>query len=284
MPWLVPLVLPVQVALVAMGVYRAGTAVLVGIALELVLWSFALTRVIAGWRRYRATRAAGGDIWRALEDTLAVLVPRRLARWLLLDPRLFGCLAGWLLRRHRRIPGGYGYSSQSTRILFGTFIGLLALEGGLTDLVLRLLLPGTPWPWLATLVDGYALLWLAGIAAAVPMRPHLLTATQLRVRDGVFHELVVARAAIRAARPVSSDRGGLRSGIRRDGDDLLVAYGAPTVRLALDPRLPPVLDGRPADPPPRTLTITVADPQRFLADLGERPTDLVHNGRRTGVG
>src|SRR5262245_33254720 len=79
-PWATPVLVVVEVALVWSGVFQVRTAIVVGLVVEALLWATAVSRTIAAVREFGRGRSGGLDIWQALEDGLAQLVPRRVAR------------------------------------------------------------------------------------------------------------------------------------------------------------------------------------------------------------
>src|SRR3954451_17706968 len=91
-----PLLVLANVALVWSGALQAGEVILVGAAVELALLVVASRQVFVAAGRYRRDRAAGRDLEWALEDGLAVLLPRRVARVAALEPRLWVCLYRWI--------------------------------------------------------------------------------------------------------------------------------------------------------------------------------------------
>lgn len=105
-PWLVPVLVVVEVALVATGHLGLGAAVAIVVGVELLLAMTAIQRTAAAGRRFRAARHAGQDGWASAEDAVAELLPRRLARIILLEVRLWTCLFTWAAGRHRaQVPG-----------------------------------------------------------------------------------------------------------------------------------------------------------------------------------
>lgn len=289
-PWLTLLFAAAEVALVTSGLLAIRTAVVVGVAVEVVLWLTAISRVLVAVRRYRSGRAEGLDAWAAAEDGLAQVVPRPLARLLLVEPRLAVCLVGWVIGRHEgRLPGAFSYG-KSIRPLLGTVLALVVLEGAMAEALLAVMLPHTPWVWIALGVHCYALVWLAGFYASLVTRPHRLGSDGLVVRDGIFTELVIPYRAIAQARIVLSSNFG-RSGLKVDPTTRIatLAYGDANVALDLDADQPiPVASTRTALHL-AILCITVDDPPRFVAALHERTSTqsvlpVVRGARRGDVG
>src|SRR6476659_1019706 len=84
-----PLLLLVNIALWWSGTLQGGAALMVGVAIEGLLLLVASRQVVVVVRRYRRDRGAGLDVEAALEDGLALLLPRQVARMVALEPRLW---------------------------------------------------------------------------------------------------------------------------------------------------------------------------------------------------
>ena len=265
-PWLTPAVALIEVALVGSGILTLRNAVIIVLALESLFAIIAISRVVAAVRTYRAGRGAGRDGWRAAEDALAQVVPRKAARALLIEPRLVACLVRWISGRHDgRSPDSFGYE-RGLRSLLAVLCGLLVVEGVVVDVLVAAFVPSGPWIWIAVGLHVYGLIWLTGFYASLVVRPHEFTPEGLRVRDGIFAELLVPYAAITAARPVHHTNFG-RSGLKIAGSGAgLLAIGDATVVLLLDPRVAIPVSTRPNISLTR-LAITVDDASGFLRRL-----------------
>lgn len=182
---------------------------------------------------------------------------RPLAGVVLLELRLWSCLARWATGRYPH-DAGFRYD-RGLRLLIHAVIGLLVIEGAIVDLVLEVALPGTVWVWVWLGVHVYALLSLLGLLASWAVRPHLLDEHALRLRDGIVGELVIPYARITDARPARRSHVG-RSGLKITGASGLLAFGDTTVELTLDP------DGSVAL---TSLAITVDTPHEFVDALRE---------------
>jgi hypothetical protein len=112
--------------LAASGRLDAGTALGIGLVLELGLFLIVLWQIIVVARRYRRNRAAGLDFEAALEDGLARIFPRRLARLAALEPRLWGSLFRWVFRR--RPPAAHEFP-YTKRTIMGAVTGALLRAG-----------------------------------------------------------------------------------------------------------------------------------------------------------
>lgn len=171
----------------AAGVLSAPGAVLMFAAVEVPL---ALTALALNLQRYRTLRRAGQDRWVALHQ----LVGATATRMLRAEVTVYRSL--WLWARHRvdgQQPGvhpiGYARGGLGVPLAFGV---LTAVEAVAIHLLL-------PWAWLRTIIlvaSVYSLILLLGSVAARVTHPHLLTGTQLILRDGALTVATLDRDAI----------------------------------------------------------------------------------------
>lgn len=269
-PWLTPALVAAEGFLVWSGLLSFRTALVVGIAFEALVAVTVLVVVLASLRRFRSSRAAGVGGWQAIEDALSLHVPRRLARLMVLEPRLWVCLARWAARRHDgRRPHAYSYHRAFWPLLAG-LIGLVVIEGAIVEAVLAMVLPGTGWVWVAAGVHLYALGWLVGLWASLATRPHLLGTDALHVRDGVFNEVTIPYSAICDGRLVRGSHLG-RSGFKIDpqSQSATLAFGDTTVVVELDPPATLFVNGTSLQCPVATLALTVDRPGAFVLALSQ---------------
>lgn len=267
-PWATPLLAVVEITVVTSGVLAVRTAVIVGVVIEAAFWVAALSGTIAAVRRYRSGRAEGLDGWVAAEDALALLVPRPIARVLLMEPRLLSCLVRWSTGRHEgRCPDAFS-SLGNLRPLLVTIVLLVAGEGVVVETLLAVVVPGSVWVWVALGVHAYALAWLIGLLASFVTRPHRIGPDAVLVRDGIFGELQIPAAAIVDARITRHANFG-RSGLRVDpaSKTAVLAMGDANVELDLDPTAEIQRSGAFAPLRLRRLSITVDDPLVFVRAL-----------------
>jgi hypothetical protein len=265
---LIPVLLVVEVVLVVSGQLGLRTAVTVAVLVELLLVAMALGRTATAVRRFRAGRAAGLDLWAASEDALAQLVPRPLAQLILLEPRFWTCLARWVRGRHEgRAPTAFSYH-RGLRIVTSTMFTLVLVEGVAVEIILAVVVPNTVWPWIALAAHLYGLVWLVSFHASLVTRPHLLTAHELWLRDGIFTEVLVPYAAIKDARLVTRPNFG-RSGFKIDEAQhtATMAYGDINVALTLHPGQWLHVNGTLGDTELTTLWITADNPADFIRTL-----------------
>ena len=267
-PWATPLLAVAEIALVLSGALAVRTALVVGMALEAAFWFAALSRTVGAARRFRAERAAGTDGWSAAEAALALLVPRPLARVLLVEPRLLVCLVRWASGHHEaRSPGSFGYHRNLRGLLAG-IVALVVCEGAVAEAVLASLAPGSPWVWVALGAHLYALAWLLGFSGSMVVRPHRICSEALLVRDGILGELAVPLSAITGVRLGRRANVG-RSGLKVDPgtSEAMIAAGDANVVVDLCPA-GAVRRGGLDDPlHVASLRITVDDPSGFVEAL-----------------
>lgn len=263
-PWLTPALVVVELALVASGLLSMRNAVVAGLVIEAALWVAVLSRVVEGARRFRAERAGGFDRWAAAEAGLAAVVPRPIARFILLEPRLWACLLSWALRRPAPAgPGTFRYD-RGLGWVFLLVLALVIAEGAVVDGVVALVAPGTAWVWVVLGVHLYALAMLLALRASFVTRPHLLDDSGLHLQDGLFAQVDVPATAIVDARPARRANVG-RSGFKTVPAEhtALLAFGDATDVVTLDPDHPVIVNGRPCTDGLTTLWVSVDDPVPF---------------------
>jgi hypothetical protein len=139
---------------------------------------------------------------------------------------LYGQLLRWTTRRPD-VPEGatpVPYARLATPVvwlfIFGSTVEVVAL-----DLVLSRWLTFLRIPFLVLGVWG--LVWMLGLMASYRMRPHLLTATDLHVRNMARTHVVVPLDAITQVRVADRDVAGIRA-VRVVDDSLLVLVSGRT--------------------------------------------------------
>lgn len=271
--WLLPALGLGQLLLLRSGVLTGRDALVVAGALEAIVLLVAGRQVLLALRAYHRQRAAGFDFWAALEDGLALLMPRSVARLAVLEPKLWYCLGRWLLRRRAEV-NDFPYQR---RALIGPILLLAIITMPAELLAFELLIP---WQWLRVVLavaSLYSLFWLAGFYASLRVLPHQLEPASLRVRFCAFAEGVVPYSSITAIvverRATPGGRDGLQLAPRQP-----VAYlgtgGRTDLTLRLDPPL--ALRGLRGPTAPVTLLCLAADePERLSRELAGRTGQAV---------
>lgn len=238
--WALPVLLLGNIALVASGVLEAQTALLLGVVAEGLLLVVGGRQIWVAVRRYRRDRAAGLDLEAALEEGLAVVLPRPAARLAALEPRLWITLARWLLRR----PVGPDTFPYAKRSLLGPLMGLVVFSAPVEIFAFELLIP---WPLVRVLLliaAIYSVLWMAGLYAGLKMYPHRLTAEGLRFYHGLLASGAVPYEQIASVEAVRRKSPGGKDGLLTapaEGAAYLAAGGRTDVTLRL--RAPTVITG-----------------------------------------
>lgn len=106
-----PVLVLAELFLIWSGVMSFKDALLVVIGVEILLLVVGAGNLFLC--RYRRGRKRGLDWWAALEDGLAVMLPRKLARLVLKEPRIFIALFRWTFRRLKLSDNEFGYYRRS---------------------------------------------------------------------------------------------------------------------------------------------------------------------------
>ncbi|HEX5416177.1 MAG TPA: hypothetical protein VFZ25_10965, partial [Chloroflexota bacterium] len=282
--WLLPALAVAEVALVRFRVISFGTAIGVVAGLEVLLLLVAVRQVFIAARRYRQGRVDGRDLWAALEDGLAVFLPRTLARIMTLEPRVWGYLALWLSRRWRPGPDDFSYRRRS---LIGPLLIVIAFTTPVEVLLFEILIP---WEWLrvVTLVTSvYSVGWVLGLYSSLVVLPHRLTADALRAHVGFLARVIVPYDRIAKVELERKKTSGFGDGLKvkpEDGAAYLAIGGQTDLTIELrDPR--PIEGVFRSTIPVRIIYLAADDPARLAAELtrrasaGPRPDALMDSTR-----
>ncbi len=194
--WLLPLLIVAEIALAVGGVVRPQVAAGIAVGVEGALLLVGGWQIARAVRRFRRDRAAGLEVWAALEEGAAVLVPRKVARLLVLELQLWACLLLWLFRRRRPTANDFSYHKNS---IFGVLLIACFFSAPVEILLFELLIP---WHWLRLtllIASIYTLFWVLGYYAALVVRPHWLEGEVLRLRLGLLVDERLPYAAIASA-------------------------------------------------------------------------------------
>lgn len=184
-----PLVVILEVFLVWSGVMDLGSAVLVVLGVEALALALATGGLLLATRRYRRERGLGIDRWKALEDALSQVMPRKAARLVLHEPKLFVALFRWIFRRAKSGRNEFGYHKRSMlRALLPMMIFVAPVELAVLHLLLHIF---SAWLWLhfaLLALEIYGVFWLLGFYASLVTLPHRLEENGLRFHYGAFAE------------------------------------------------------------------------------------------------
>ena len=177
-------------------------------------------------RLYRAGRRRGLGRRAAARAAYEHLVPVQVRRIMGFDAKGMVSLVLWLARRRHGVPPGAVpvpyFGAQAPALV--VFLGAMVVELVVIEIVLRSV--GAPVAVRAVLIvlDGYSILLALAIIAACVTRPHVVSATEVRIRSGAFFDLRIPRERVAAVRRI---RGYDEKGtIRVDGGTLTVAVSS----------------------------------------------------------
>ena len=271
--WLLPILIFLQVMLVVGGVLPAGTALLVGGIVELLLLVVVIRQLLVAVRKYRRDRTNGLSVERAIEDGLAVFLPKKVARLVALEPRIWMYLYRWVARRRPPAPNEFSYRGRS---IMGALMAVVLITGPVEILLIELLVPWEWVRWTVLILGLYGAIWVAGLYASMRVRPHLLDTSGLRLYHGMLAEGFIPYADIsevqQGRRPVRSRSEGLMY-VPQEGATYLPMGGRTDVTLLLN--RPVAVEGLLSSvPPATTIHLAVDDPGHF-ADALNRQRALI---------
>ena len=267
--WLLPAVLLVEAALIWSGELGLGGAILVVAGIEVLMLLVGVGEALLVFRRYRGGRRDGLGPWEALEGGLAVVLPRPVAKLVVSEPRMFVCLARWVLGRAKPGEAEFGYGKGSP---LGMLVLMVVLTAPVEVVFWELLVPWAWLRWVLLVVSVYSVLWLLGLYASRITLPHRLEEDGLRLRQGLFAEAFVPYAEVEGVEK-------RRRKSPREGDGLQsspnggAAYMATNGRvdLALTLKSPLTVRGFPRDVGPvGTIHVAADEPERMLRELRRR--------------
>lgn len=229
--WLLLVLIVAEVALVRLGLLELRTAIGVVLGVEALLLIVGIRQVVVAVRRYRGDRRVGLDPWAAMENGLEVLLPRKVARVVATEPKLWFYLWTWLLRRVRRGDNDFSYHGGS---LLGPLLVVMLFTTPVEVLLIELLLPWAWLRWLLLILAVYGFFWICGLYASLVALPHHLGDTKVRVSYGILAQAQIAYGDITQVdldrRNVLGD--GLRMA-RNENTACLVVGGNTNVTLRL---------------------------------------------------
>lgn len=194
-------------------------------------------------------------------------IARLAKRLLVLELRLYAAIGRWILRR-RGVPDDtepWGYGQLVTPVLW-----LWVFGGVVETIALHFIIPWEHVRLVVDILDVWGVIWMLGMLASYRVYPHLLAADELRVRNGVSHDVHVPLAAIASAAATEQD---LPSSIRSlqltDGDGgthvSVGVSGRTNVTLRLDE--PTLLGTAKGTVSAVAVSLWVDDPRAFTARI-----------------
>ena len=113
-----------------------------------------------------------------------------------MELRLYAAFLLWCCGR-KSVPSGtepWGYARLVTPMLW-----LWVFGSAVEVVVFHVIIPWDGIRLIVDIISVWGLVWMLGCLAANQIRPHLLSEHVLRVRSGVYHDLVIPREAIASA-------------------------------------------------------------------------------------
>lgn len=119
-----------------------------------------------------------------------------------MELRLYAAFALWCWGRTSIPPGAeaWGYARLVTPMLW-----LWVFGSAIEVVVFHVIIPWDAVRLVVDIISVWGLVWMLGCLAANRIRPHLLSEHELRVRNGVYHDLAIPRAAIASASTGEAD-------------------------------------------------------------------------------
>ncbi|MGZ6361301.1 MAG: hypothetical protein ACXWP0_06395 [Ktedonobacterales bacterium] len=196
---------------------------------------------------------------------MAVLLLRRVASFVALEPLIWFCLFRRVFRLRKPDDDAFNYSQGPS---VGVFVIALLFSAPVEILRVELFIP---WHWLQVLfliLDAHSIIRLLGYAAGIAVLLHRMTASGIQVYYGVgAHSFLPysAIADVRRQRLTNTGRDGCHVDAQQQTASLSVG-GVTNVTLRLNQ---PITLRRIFDftPPIATLHLAVDEPERFVTTL-----------------
>ncbi|MGJ6966006.1 hypothetical protein ACSDR0_29270 [Streptosporangium sp. G11] len=187
------------VVLLVSGVSLPGPVIVVA---ELTVASMLVLEAVTAYRLFRAERRGGADRRAALLTTFHLLVPVQVRKLVGFEMKGLVSVALWIARRRDGVPPGataVPYAREQSPILL-VFLFVMVVETVGIELLLQALDVPDGLRVAVLVADVYGIVYVLILAAASVTRPHVVTATELRVRSGVYFDLRVSRDLIASVR------------------------------------------------------------------------------------
>lgn len=192
---------------------------------------------------------------------------------LLYELSLYRSLARWLARRPD-VPRGslpIGYAR-----LVAPMLWLWIFGSGTEVIVVEVVLRHVDQPWAEALrvpllvLGVWGVVWMLGMLASYRVRPHLLTAGELRARSGAATWLVLPLESVDAVRVVEHELPGVIRSLHVAGGLALVGVGSRT-NLELVLTKPTTVSTSKGEATVSRVGIWVDEPREVAARLSPRP-------------
>lgn len=204
-----------------------------------------------------------------VENSFALLLPRRAARMVMLEFQLWACLLLWLFRRRRADLSAFTYHKRS---IFGVFLIAALFSSPVEILLFEFLIP---WTWLRLLLliaSVYSLVWVLGLYASLVTLPHQLDAEGVRLRYGALAEGFIPFATIAEVAREKRKTPKKTQGLSLSADQPAAYFGIDgTTDVVLHLFAPQQMRGfLNSTPPVSTVYLAVDEPERFVRELRQR--------------
>jgi hypothetical protein len=204
-----------------------------------------------------------------VERALKWALPRRAARFVVLETQLWASLLLWLFRRRR--PGTKDFTYHKNSIL-GVFIIAALFSSPVEILLFEFLIPWAWLRWLLLVASVYTVFWVLGFYASLATLPHRLEADGIRLHYGVLAGGFVPYAAIAEVAREQRKPPRKSQGLSLSPDQSTAYFsmdGATNIvlRLAAPQQMRGFLN---LTPPVTTIFLAVDEPARFVEQLRQR--------------
>lgn len=169
---------------------------------EAAVVSVFILEVVTAYRLFRAERRSGANRSAAARATVHQLVPEQVRRIMAFDAKGMISLVLWVARRRDGVPPGatpVPYVREQTPSLL-ILLFVMVVETPATELLLRALDAPVALRSVMLVLDVYSIVLVLAIGAACVTRPHVVSATELRVRYGAFFDVRIPRDLISSVR------------------------------------------------------------------------------------
>ncbi|MBG0831034.1 hypothetical protein HS041_25060 [Planomonospora sp. ID67723] len=194
--------LPAELLLAVLLLSGVAVPVPVIVAAEAAVAAVFLLETAVACRLFRAERRGGAGRRSALRATVRRLVPSQVLRIMEFELKGMLALLHWVVRRRHGVPPGataLPYSGgQSMMLLLMLFAMTVETVGA--EVLLRALEVPDGLRLAVLVLDVYGIVYGLALGAACVTRPHVVSATELRVRYGVYLDLRIPRELISSVR------------------------------------------------------------------------------------
>jgi hypothetical protein len=259
--------------LVWSGTMKLSNAILLVVALEALLALAGIGGVLLVVRRYRRGRKEGLDVWAALENGLALVLPGTVARLIVHEPKILASLFRWVFGRTKPSESEFSYYKRSPLRMIVPLVVLTApIELFVVHLLAHLFVPWAWVKWVLLIVGVYAVFWLIAFYASIVTLPHRLEEGGIRIRYGAFTEGFVPYTKIADIKYTNQRATKFHDGLQAvpEEDALYLAVGSMT-NIALRLHAPHSIYGLLKESAPASLIYLATDePERFVRELRGR--------------